>query len=361
MSQLTAPHPCEPYASHAAVTAAAAVHALRAWPELPLVELGVGHYSTPLLRGIARQFGGRVVSYASDAAWAAHFGDVEIVADWDAWRPPEACGLALVDNEQLCVDRWPHLARLAEAAKIVVVHDAVTMAERGLSWVEQRAHFASVGLWPALNTAALSNAIEVGDLAAGEFSSYAPARRVALVCPGPSLVRFPGSGGFDLTIGVNRAAGFAPCDYWVFADQRTPELLAPEGPAGAPILCCDAAVRRRLPRAHAVRPWIDSQWGPRKQPVKWWRYSATTALVLALRLGAAEVVCWGVDQCGEADWDGYRDDAQRRDDERWSDERRVWEETVRMLAGQGVQVRHAIDDPPAAPSPTKQKGRRGRH
>ena len=42
--------------------------------------------------------------------------------------------------------------------------------------------------------------------------------RAALLCPGSSIAGYPGRDGFDLVIGVNRAALMVPVDAWACMD-----------------------------------------------------------------------------------------------------------------------------------------------
>lgn len=43
--------------------------------------------------------------------------------------------------------------------------------------------------------------------------------RVAMLSPGPSLVKYPGRNGYDLVIGVNRVPFKHECDWWSLADD----------------------------------------------------------------------------------------------------------------------------------------------
>lgn len=175
--------------------------------------------------------------------------------------------------------------------------------------------------------------------------------RVALLCPGPSLAQFPDfdeleRGTYAAVIGVNRAAGHAACDYWVLCDNSAMQHTVP---AGRPTLVCDPECRQRLQKAFPATveamPWRDrvedmeclqSELTPGR--AKWWHFSATSALILAWRLGATEIVCYGVDWQGVEDWDGHTHLGMSRNEERWTRECQLWTQVVDLLARRDVTV-----------------------
>lgn len=93
----------------------------------PILELGCGHYSTPILAAIATAQERRLLVQASNAEWAAHFtehADLELV-DWKNWTPPEGkWGMVFLDSEEAVRDRIKRLPVLAEVSEVVVMHDA---------------------------------------------------------------------------------------------------------------------------------------------------------------------------------------------------------------------------------------------
>lgn len=103
-----------------------------------IVEMGCGHYSTPVIHEIAKVRGLRFKVFYSDAVWqqqmAKHLPDVEFVrvSDWPSWRLTERAFLVMLDNEELCVNRHKHLDHLVGVANFVLVHDADTYEKRGL-------------------------------------------------------------------------------------------------------------------------------------------------------------------------------------------------------------------------------------
>lgn len=92
----------------------------------PMLEMGCGDYSTPVLAAIARAQGRRLLVNAADESWANRYRDiaeVEIVR-WEAWQPPAGFwGLVLLDSEESTAERIRHLPKL-HGAGAVVVHDA---------------------------------------------------------------------------------------------------------------------------------------------------------------------------------------------------------------------------------------------
>ena len=103
----------------------------------PILELGCGHYSTPLLAAIAAYQERKYLVQASNAEWAAKFvedADVELV-DWATWEPKGEWGLVFLDSEEAVKDRIERLPALAKIAKLVVMHDA-NVAVQNPHWKE---------------------------------------------------------------------------------------------------------------------------------------------------------------------------------------------------------------------------------
>jgi hypothetical protein len=180
----------------------------------------------------------------------------------------------------------------------------------------------------------------------GPGAGGARGRKAALLCPGPSLAAFPGRNGYDVVLGVNRAARRVPCDYWVFLDAHVPRDFGP--PAGRPTLVSRACALRRVTRGLAAgqAKWaeglehfpLEDLPKPASWPSKWDNLSLLAALALAVHLGAVEIECWGVDWDGVRDWDGYSDARQNRTETRWSRERDLFNAIVVGLAAKGIRV-----------------------
>lgn len=109
--------------SHAGVLAAAMYSATG-----PVLELGCGVYSTPLIHWLAGAMRLPVITIDADLAWLERMAVYR--CDWHRFehcpRPSQhhllgmPCGAALVDND--AADRGPCLRRLHHA-RLIVVHD----------------------------------------------------------------------------------------------------------------------------------------------------------------------------------------------------------------------------------------------
>ncbi len=124
-----------PFGSHMAALAAAV---LQARPG-PVLEYGVGHYSTPLLHFLCEETGRHLVSLESDPEWAARFNSmrtaqhtIEVVSSWSATDP-------LVERNKwsvVLIDHAPEerraqdIRRVRDLAEFVVVHDWPQPGER---------------------------------------------------------------------------------------------------------------------------------------------------------------------------------------------------------------------------------------
>ena len=118
------------YGTHHPILAAAVLAT-----EGPIIELGCGHYSTPLLHQMSLVSGRRLVSTETDAEWMSLFTDMASDlhtfqhVDPDGWGrfPLEGrmWGVAFVD----CAPgeyRKIAIERLKEQAQLIVVHDTET-------------------------------------------------------------------------------------------------------------------------------------------------------------------------------------------------------------------------------------------
>ena len=96
----------------------------------PILELGCGDYSTPVLSAIARRQGRVLKIQASDVNWLykfTEFGDIEHVTNWDEWEPPrdvDEWGMVFLDSEQSTLGRIERLPQLMAVTRVVVLHDA---------------------------------------------------------------------------------------------------------------------------------------------------------------------------------------------------------------------------------------------
>lgn len=110
------------YATHIEVLAAAAMRTTGA-----MLELGIGEYSTPVLRALRGER--RLVSLEADVAWFERFRwmacaghELTLVADWDAVDVAQHWGLVVLDHAP-AHRRIIEGRRVAAWADLVVVHD----------------------------------------------------------------------------------------------------------------------------------------------------------------------------------------------------------------------------------------------
>lgn len=175
----------------------------------------------------------------------------------------------------------------------------------------------------------------------------------AVLCPGPSVQRYPINGdlrlgelsptvprAYDVVVGVNRAATLYPCDFWCLLDHYT-YALRPV--IGKPTICCHAAIYNNMcaayPEAkthgHVALENIPLPF----DKVVWRTWSATTAVVVAHLQGADVIDCYGMDWVGSSDWDGFTHEKHRRTSKRWASERKLMQQIQDWLATLGCTVR----------------------
>lgn len=104
-----------------------------------ILELGCGHYSTPILEAIAKTQGRPYLSQASDANWASQFnGSVQVIS-WESWEPPTnpdspdgKWGMVFLDSEENTWSRVRRIPSLAKVTDTIVLHDAeISMMREG--------------------------------------------------------------------------------------------------------------------------------------------------------------------------------------------------------------------------------------
>lgn len=95
----------------------------------PIVELGCGDYSTPIIHEIAAAQGRTVRTLESDAGWLNKFADMktewhtmEHVASWDAVEYSGRIGLAFIDQTPGHT-RPIEFMKLREVADVLILHD----------------------------------------------------------------------------------------------------------------------------------------------------------------------------------------------------------------------------------------------
>lgn len=112
----------------------------------PILELGAGWYSTPILHEIANAHDRPLITVENDPAWLDQFAHLrsrrhrlELVANWDDFAPSQAgYGMVLIDHapaERRIVD----IERLAPLADLLVIHDT------------ESAEYHYEAIWPLLD------------------------------------------------------------------------------------------------------------------------------------------------------------------------------------------------------------------
>lgn len=188
--------------------------------------------------------------------------------------------------------------------------------------------------------------------------------KAIILCPGPSLscldvelFRAPD----EIVIAVNRAALAYECHVWAATDSPLIEKIGDQvlehqrcGKRGTPALLStrvslDTLADRgwrwpgRVDVVERMRDWAppDLQYG---------RFSACSALIYAAWRGAGEIVVYGADWSGTADYDGVQGGRSRSDD-RWRDESQVWlNRLVPWLASRGISVTRIAAQEPTRPA-----------
>lgn len=159
----------------------------------------------------------------------------------------------------------------------------------------------------------------------------------ALLCPGPSIAHVTPHRvkGYDLRVGVNRAAIAFECDVWAALDYPTIRDWK-DAILGAPVLL----TRRQT--------YIDVQVGLRLHatlvediacPVPLWHLkTATAALGLLKARGVREIDVFGADWTDQPDFDGHLQVGSDRSADRWAQESETWQAMVAWLASHGCAV-----------------------
>ena len=114
-----------------------------------ILELGCGDYSTPILQAICKVQSRDYKCQSSNkhGYWVDRFGGVELITDWETWRPPPGpWGMVFMDSDESTANRVKRIPLLAEVTDTVVLHDAdITMKRDG--WPAAQAAFPNVVLF----------------------------------------------------------------------------------------------------------------------------------------------------------------------------------------------------------------------
>ncbi len=155
----------DPYATHLEATITAALQSGLLWPGSTLLELGCGHYSTPLLSSIAKAQNRPFHIISADESWLECFRSyadhAELIpfSSWGNYEFSEEYGFVLVDHEELVKDRFAQLMRLHDKAKVIAFHDANRIADQDISWAPMHWLYKHIYFYERYNptTALLSN------------------------------------------------------------------------------------------------------------------------------------------------------------------------------------------------------------
>lgn len=196
---------------------------------------------------------------------------------------------------------------------------------------------------------------------------------MCLLAPGPSLGRWGtpadgdpqafGVGRYDLKIGINRAAIGHRVDAWCALDWRShdarvghPDRAVNGGievwaadVIGSPVLLTNAASAESLIRhgiawrgevvtTDAIAKVVPHAGPAAGELAGWTLLSVTSALVYAWWRGATRIDCYGVDQRGQADFDGVVAGSDRTVDRWQNKEIPLWNRLVAELRRRGVTI-----------------------
>ena len=144
--------------------------------EGPVLELGIGPFSTPLLHILCESSGRKLVSYEGEPYYVERHADfrspnheINLVKNKEDWGKIDIentpWGMAFVDQHDFA--RAPSAARLANVAKFVVIHDSHPNSPKDPYGYEKiyslfKYRYDYTKLWP--NTTILSNFVDVTKL-----------------------------------------------------------------------------------------------------------------------------------------------------------------------------------------------------
>lgn len=136
----------------------------------PVLELGMGLFSTPYLHYACLLAGRHLVSYESNAVWAERFiayrgprHDIRVVADWAPVNLAVHWGVALVDHAD--ERRAPEIEKLAHYAAYIVAHDANGRWDKNYHYTTVYPLFKHRAVWDrdGRHAVVLSNFVDLGD------------------------------------------------------------------------------------------------------------------------------------------------------------------------------------------------------
>lgn len=180
-----------------------------------------------------------------------------------------------------------------------------------------------------------------------EQSSNPGVVRANIYCPGPSLCNADPREA-DVELGVNRAPAILArrgleVDWWIFMDHAVaedPENDPPHRPAIFTTKTCERHLAKRgLAGVFDNRRVVHSDGTDQIDTSLGWRiFSTPMAVIHAYRLGATDILMYGVDMTDEPDADGKTPEGARRDAERWQREREIMGLVRGYLSNRGVSL-----------------------
>lgn len=96
----------------------------------PVIELGAGNYSTPILHEIAASQGRHLTTFDHNPDWLNRFKifeweqhELQLLESWSDFAASK-CGLAFVDHaDPPTHPRWLQVEKLLSVADVIVIHD----------------------------------------------------------------------------------------------------------------------------------------------------------------------------------------------------------------------------------------------
>lgn len=168
-----------------------------------------------------------------------------------------------------------------------------------------------------------------------------PAKSIAILCTGPSLAAFLDRPvAHDVCIGVNRAVIAHQCDWWVFNDSASLDLIDPIGlPRIFTSKACETRIENREKYGRFDHTYFTDIGTTCRSDPGWDRFSMTCAMVLAEHLGASTLSIYGCDWKGSDDWCGPLLGAKSgRSEYRWQNEIHKYGHVAKWLESRGVTV-----------------------
>lgn len=111
------------YATHLTFTTLAALGSAELWPNAPILELGSGHYSSPILSAIAKHTKREFISLEDNPLWfceTAKYGTR--LVKFHEWTPDTFFGFCLVDAG-LSSERVGLIRKIMDSCGLIVLHD----------------------------------------------------------------------------------------------------------------------------------------------------------------------------------------------------------------------------------------------